>query len=63
MEETQKESAENEEDDEYILEIEKDNEKEIIIIHYLFVCTKAMMPSLYKPIEAKVEELKRGLAV
>ena len=29
LDETQKESVENEEDDEYILEIEKDNEKEI----------------------------------
>ena len=42
---------------EELAKIYNNNTLPIIVVY-----TKAMMPSLYKPIEAKVEELKRGLA-
>jgi energy-coupling factor transporter ATP-binding protein EcfA2 len=42
---------------EELAKIYNNNTLPIIVVY-----TKAMMPHLYKPIEAKVEELKRGLA-
>ena len=42
---------------EELAKIYNNNTLPIIVVY-----TKAMMPALYKPIEAKVEELKRGLA-